>query len=148
MIAFEEQLMVINLAESIPEIAQCYPLLVQLHPYLIAETFVEQVQRMQHDRYQIAYLQTDDRVVSVAGFHIGESFAWRKYLYVDDLVTDPEVRSQGYGSKLLSWLAEYAEHHQCVQLHLDSRVTRHPAHKFYLNQGLIIGGYHFLMELR
>lgn len=138
----------IKLAESIPDIEKCYPVLSQLHPYILEKDFVGLVQQQhQQNGYQLVYIAIAHVVKAVAGFHFGESFGWRKYLYVDDLVTDKASRSQGYGGELFSWLVEYAQQNFCVQLHLDSRVTRYSAHKFYLNQGMIIGGYHFVREL-
>ena len=136
-----------KLAETDAEILACFPVLRQLHEYLIEDTFVTQVRRLESSGYRLLYLSSFGVVQSVAGFHLGESFAWRKYLYVDDLVTDGVSRSNGYGAKLIEWLASYAKANACEQLHLDTRVTRYATHKFYLNQGLFIGGYHFLVSL-
>lgn len=137
----------IGIAATASDLHQCYGVLAQLHPHLSEPSFIESFQRQQNNGYKLAYLKANGIVKSVAGFHIGESFAWQKYLYIDDFVTDASCRSQGYGQTLLNWLKEYAKENHCVQLHLDSRVTRYATHKFYLNQGLIIGGYHFLTEL-
>lgn len=137
----------INLATSIPAIAKCYPVLAQLHPSLSEADFIDAVHVLQSKGYQLASLSVADQVKSVAGFHLAESLGWRKYLYIDDLATDETARSQGYGQQLFQWLIRYGQTHACEQLHLDSRVTRYAAHKFYLNQGMIIGGYHFMMNL-
>jgi len=87
-------------------------------------------------------------VRAAAGFHLGESFGWKKYLYVEDLVTDEEFRRLGCGEKLVAWMVAHARRHGCEQVHLDTRVTRYAAHKFYLDRGFIIGGHHFLMILQ
>lgn len=137
----------VSIAESNLEIEKCYSILSQLHPHLQQNYFLEMVHRQQQRGYQLAYLSESDIVKSVAGFHIAESFSWKKHLYVHDFVTDENSRSQGCGSTLLTWLVDHARVNDCEQLHLDSRVTRYATHKFYLNKGLIIGGYHFLMEL-
>ena len=97
--------------------------------------------------YQLVYLVDEEDVKTVAGFHVGESFGWGKYLYIDDLVTDAQCRSQGFGEKLVTWLCNYAREHACAQIHLDSRVTRFATHKFYLNKDFYIGGHHFLRHI-
>ncbi len=138
--------MTIHLAQTTAAIAQCFPVMVQLRPHLTESEFIEQVLRQQTAGYHLAYLETPTphpQIVAVAGFRITENLAWGQFLYVDDLVTNGTARSQGYGHQLLTWLVAYAQEYHCTQIHLDSGVMRHQAHKFYLNQGLIITGYHF-----
>lgn len=138
----------IQLATSSTDLGRCYPVMAQLRPHLSKEEFVKQVERQQQIDYHLAYLESGQVVQAIAGFCIRESLAWSKHLYIDDLVTDEASRSKGYGNLLLSWLIDYAKQNDCLQLHLDSGVTRSAAHKFYLNQGFIIGGYHFAKELK
>lgn len=68
-------------------------------------------------------------------------------MYIADMVTLESVRSQGYGEQMLAFAINHARQQGCTQVHLDSRVIRHSAHKFYINQGFIQGGYHFHMLL-
>jgi hypothetical protein len=91
----------INLAETDQEIAACFPVLRQLHEYLVEDAFVSHVRRLETQGYTLLFLFDSGMVKSVAGFHLGESFGWKKHIYVDDLVTDSESRSQGYGASLL-----------------------------------------------
>lgn len=137
----------IKIADTDNEIAACYPVLCQLREDLVEDSFVKRVRNFEQNGYALAYLATGNRVKSVAGFHLGESFAWKRYLYVDDLVTDDEARGQGYGAAMIDWLYQYARDNACAQFHLDSSVTRYETHRFYLNRGLFIGGYHFLASL-
>ncbi|GAB4382682.1 MAG: hypothetical protein Kow00121_43300 [Elainellaceae cyanobacterium] len=143
----EPKMTSIRLAKTISELKQCYPIFVQLHTDLTEADFLSTIPRLQASGYQMAYLEVNNAAKSVAGFHLGESFGWKKHLYIADLVTDQNSRSAGYGQLLLTWLKDYAKKQNCVSLHLDSKVTRHAAHKFYLNQNLIISGYHFLTEI-
>ncbi len=129
------------------DIARCYPVMKELRPGLSAESFVSDVRRLQRSGYRLAWLQDAGSVVAVAGFHLGESFAWGRYLYVDDLVTAEAQRSKGYGTVLLSWLADFAVQQGCRALHLDSGVQRTAAHRFYLREGMQQASYHFVMPL-
>lgn len=139
--------MTIKLADSAAALEQCFPIMVQLRPHLHRDEFLQQVARQQAAGYHIAYIEVEQNVQAVAGFRISENLAWGKFLYIDDLVTDEAVRSHGYGGQLLTWIADYAHQQGCTQLHLDSGVIRYAAHKFYLNQGFIISGYHFFRQL-
>ncbi len=78
-----------------------------------------------------------------AGFRIVEFLAWGRFLYVDDLVTAENSRSEGQGKRMLDWLASLAREEGCGQLQLDSGVQRHDAHRFYFREGMKISSYHF-----
>lgn len=140
--------MEIYLAETAEQLARCYPVMAQLRPHLSESAFIEQVQRQQQtDRYQIACLEDDGHVRSVAGFRWMEKLANGSCLYVDDLVTDEAARSRGYGDKMLDWLVERARAHGCDAFILDSGVHRARAHRFYFRKGMHIADYHFILKL-
>lgn len=137
----------VKLAATAEQIQACYPIMMQLRPHLEASGFVAKVRRQMQMGYQLAYLSDQDQVFSVAGFRLSESLSWGRFLYVDDLVTDVQVRSQSYGRHLLDWLIHYACQHHCHQFHLDSGLQRLEAHRFYQREGLQISGYHFVLNL-
>jgi len=138
---------VIRTAETDADIARCFPVMSQLRPHLTADQFVAQVQRQRAvDRFHLAYLAALDIVRAVAGFRFGECLAWGRFLYVDDLVTDSTVRSQGFGGELFDWLVKQAADDGCDQLHLDSGVQRFDAHRFYLGKRMAITCHHFTIK--
>ena len=135
--------MKIELAKSESDIEEAGRLLIQLRPQYSLEGIVDQIKKQQHAGYQIACAKEDELIVGVAGFVVGEKLAWGKHVYVDDLVTDQEKRSTGVGAALIAWLREYGEENGCQQLHLDSSVVKHPAHRFYLRNVFNIASHHF-----
>lgn len=137
----------IYLAKADAEIARCFDVIVELRPHLQREDFVERVRRQMQQGFQLAALEVDETVVSAAGFRMAENFAWGRYLYVDDLVTAAAHRSDGWGAKLLLWIADFARQHNRDELHLDSGVTRFGAHRFYLNHRMDITSHHFRLTL-
>jgi GNAT superfamily N-acetyltransferase len=139
--------MLIQFAEADAQIMACFAVLVQLRPHLKQSNFLAQIRRQKQDGFQLAFVEQDTQVVAVAGFHISECLAWGQFLYVYDLVVDEAERSKGYGQKLLAWLIELAQHHNCQQLHLDSGVQRFDAHRFYLQQRMNITSHHFSTNL-
>lgn len=139
--------MQIHIAESDEQIARCFPVIVQLRPHLEPTEFGDRVQRQRQMGYHLACLETDDRVVAVAGFRLSECLASGPFLYVDDLVVDAAVRSCQYGQHLFQWLVDYAHRHHCQELRLDSGVQRFDAHRFYLRQRMNITSHHFVLKL-
>ncbi|MCF6324570.1 MAG: GNAT family N-acetyltransferase [Gammaproteobacteria bacterium] len=145
--------MKIIVAKTEQAIAACFPVMFELRPHLIQETFVERVRQQQSQGYRLAYLDATEGEVSgqpvaLAGFRISNNLAWGKFLYVDDLVTSAKQRSHGYGKALLSWLHEYAIKEDCSQLHLDSGMQRKEAHRFYEREQIIVTGFHFARNLK
>lgn len=138
----------IRIATSDTEIAACYPVMRELRPQLVEDEFVSRVWRQEIAGYRLAYIQTADGIVAVAGFRIGENLAWGRHLYVDDLVTLPAHRSRGYGSALLAWLRAYAAREGCGQLHLESGMQRKDAHRFYEREGMTVTSLHFAEQLK
>ena len=137
----------IRIATTDAELAACYPVMRELRPHIGEEHFLSQVRRQERASYRLAYVQDQDRVVAVAGFRVGESLSWGKFLYVDDLVTHSGYRSKGYGATLLSWLKEHATLQGCKQIHLDSGAQRKDAHRFYEREGMSLIGFHFFENL-
>ena len=90
-----------------------------------------------------------ETAAAVAGFRIAENLTWGRYLYVDDLSTDPRFRGRGHADALFAWLVAEARRSGCGELHLDSGVgpERETAHRFYFNHGLRITTYHFAAPL-
>jgi GNAT superfamily N-acetyltransferase len=139
--------MSIQLAESDPQILECFPVLSQLRPHLKQSNFLAQIQQQKRLGYQLVFVEQDSQIVAVAGFSISECLAWGQFLYVYDLVVDEAVRSKRYGQSLLEWLIGFAKNHNCQQLHLDSGVQRFDAHRFYLQQRMNITSHHFSLIL-
>lgn len=114
------------------------------------ETFVQWVNRQQRpEGYRIAaaFLPGMSDAVAAAGFRIQHQLSRGTMLYVDDLVTLPEHRSNGYAGLVFDWLVAEAHRHGCEQLHLDSGHQRYDAHRFYLKHGMVMNAHHFAMQV-
>ncbi|HEX3968369.1 MAG TPA: GNAT family N-acetyltransferase [Edaphobacter sp.] len=137
----------IQIAATPAEIDRCFPVMSQLRPKLIAAEFAGRVQAQQGEGYQLAFLENDGSIVSVAGFRVQNMLSSGKTLYVDDLVTDSAVRSQGHGEAMLQWLIDLAREAGCTSFSLDSGTHRQEAHAFYLRNRLRITSFHFHLPL-
>lgn len=131
------------------EIARCFPVMRQLRTHFEEEgKFVEQVERQRGAGFRMAFLEDgSDEIRAVAGYRMSESLYAGRFCYVDDLVTDAEGRSLGYGGVLFDWLVAAARTAGCGRLELDSGVQRFAAHRFYLTKRMIISSHHFSLEL-
>lgn len=97
--------------------------------------------------YRLTALFVGGRPHALAGYRMLTSAAAGRHFYVDDLVTLPEARSNGYGGELLTYLVEHARARGCAQIILDSGTHRMDAHRFYFREGLTITDFHFRRDL-
>jgi GNAT superfamily N-acetyltransferase len=137
----------IGLARTPEQIGRCSDVMRELRPHIKAIDFAARVLQQQEEGYQLAFLELDRVVRSVAGFRILNLLFSGRTLYIDDLVTHSGDRSRGYGAALFDWLVEHARANGCEHLTLDSGVQRFAAHRFYLNRGMDITSHHFQLKL-
>ena len=135
--------MEVQLADQNTNLKKLAEVLHQLRPQFSINNIAKQIKEQREQGYQLAYISKNNTILCVAGFVFGKKLAWGKHIYVDDLVTNDEGRSQRAGATMIKWLKQHAVEHDCQQLHLDSGVQRYMAHKFYLREGFIIASHHF-----
>jgi GNAT superfamily N-acetyltransferase len=141
--------MKIQLATTDEEIQSCFPAMQELRPFLKENEFVARVRQLMKSGFQLVYIKTEDgKVPAVGGFRFEEMLHRGKCIYLDDLSTMAEFRSEGYGGKILDWLLELAKKEGCHSFHLDSGVQRFDAHRFYLRKKFNITGHHFAIQFR
>ena len=138
----------IRLAQTDDEITACFPVMRQLREHLVDTEFLQRIKLQQRGGYRLCYLTDGELVRSVAGFRLIENLASGRVLYIDDLVTDHDARSNGYGQKVLNWLMEQGRAGECDTLELDSGVQRFGAHRFYLRNRMDISSHHFRIHLK
>ena len=126
------------------ELRAVWPLVSQLRPAFDEDRFVVQMRRQITDGCRAtALFDADGAARAFAGWRVLEMLAVGKHIYVDDLVTDADARSRGFGKALLDWLKAEATRMGCARLQLDSGTQRQDAHAFYLREGLRIEAFHF-----
>ena len=141
--------MSVHLATNSIDIARCFDVLRELRPTLENEAdLIAKVLQQQGEGYQLALLEDEGTVVTVAGFRIHNILATGLTLYVDDLVTGEAFRSQGHGKTMLDWLIAHAREQGCATFSLDSGTHRQSAHAFYFREGMRISSFHFHLPLK
>jgi GNAT superfamily N-acetyltransferase len=139
---------VIDRIESDEQILATSDVMRQLRPHIKAKDYLPIVRRMMaSDGYRLAGVRDGGVVRAVAGYRFMEMLYCGRILYVDDLITDEQGRSHGFGKRLLEWLKEEARSRSCDELHLDSGVQRGQAHRFYFREGMTINAFHFHEKL-
>ncbi|WP_410210033.1 GNAT family N-acetyltransferase [Aquirhabdus sp.] len=124
---------------------QCFSLMQELRPHLTdAATFTQQVIRQQTQGYRLLAAKQDSKVVALAGYRLQENLIYGRFIYVDDLVTSPDLRGQRLGEQLMDAIKAEVMRQHCAHLVLDTGLGNALAQRFYFRQGFLSKGMHFV----
>lgn len=114
------------------EILQAFPVINQLRTHLTEKDYLDLVtEAMEKDMYKMFALLDEGKIVAVTGFKPMITLYYGRFVWVCDLVTDTNKRSNGYGEKLLSFVHEWSEKNGYKSVALSSNLQRTDAHRFY-----------------
>lgn len=139
--------MLVELTAGDPRWASALPVLQELRPHLSPQLLDQVIGEGATQGLRFTALFEEEECVAVAGWRIIANTSAIRKLYVDDLCTSSQVRSQGHGSTLLNALIEMAKENECSRIELDSGVQRFEAHRFYLRERMDIDAHHFSRRL-
>ena len=97
--------------------------------------------------YECHGIYWDTKLVGVFGLWFATRHYAGKTCEADHVYIDDNYRNKGIGKAVFAWIFEYAKCKGCETSELNSYVSNYPSHKFYMNQGYNILGYHFLKKL-
>ncbi|MFN3640753.1 MAG: GNAT family N-acetyltransferase [Flavobacterium sp.] len=129
-----------TLEEMIPQ----FKLVQELYPEMTFEKYTELLQKMLPHNYRQIVAYDGLQPVGLSGIWVGHKLWCEKYLEMDNVVVHSNYRSKGIGKLLYDFIEKLAVEEQCQMLALDSYTTNFAAHKFFLNQGLVPKGFHFI----
>ena len=133
------------LKEQIPQIL---PLIQKLGNYQFPDaTLQSRFEEMFEQNYECYGIFYRERLVGVFGLWIMTRHYAGRSCEPDHIFIEEEYRNKGFGKDLFEFIYKYAEEKGCETTELNSYVSNYRSHKFYLNQGYEIKGYHFLKKL-
>jgi GNAT superfamily N-acetyltransferase len=126
--------MTIRELQTDTDILSAFPLMKVLRERISATTFLDEIRGQQDRGYRLMAGFERDRLVVLAGIRRAHTLSRGDHLFVDDLVSDPEVRGAGYGREMMRWLAYHAAAEKIPRIYLDARIT---AKGFYEKLGFV-----------
>jgi ribosomal protein S18 acetylase RimI-like enzyme len=132
-----------------PDIDEATRLLGQLNPDTPMPLVKERLSTIMadHGHYFVVGAFDGGRMVGLCGAWVATKIWCGKYLEIDNLVVDAELRSGGIGSALIRHLEELGHKLDCRILVLDSYTANHPSHRLYHRLGFEIWGFHFVKPI-
>ncbi|AEN05405.1 GCN5-related N-acetyltransferase [halophilic archaeon DL31] len=110
---------------------EAFPVLNQLRDHLTEEAYLTYLRDMREEGYRLFAAFDDEVIVAVAGVTPGTNFYNGRHLFVYDLVTRADRRSEGHGGRLMRFVEDWARDHGCETIVLESGRCREDAHRFY-----------------
>jgi GNAT superfamily N-acetyltransferase len=124
--------------------AAIVPLANKLHPHKpAAEISAYLADMFTFPTYHCFGLWQHGKLVAVSNGWITVRFYSGKQLEVDNVIVDPDIRSQGVGKYFFQQIQAWAQQHDCKTIELNTYVQNSKSHKFYFNEGYAILGFHF-----
>ena len=117
------------------ELDAAFELLKQLRTHLTFESFRENISKLKKENYELWSLQDNGSIVALAGLRTYTDFVRGTHLYVDDLVVDQNLRSQGYGAKLLAFTEKLCSEKGLPSLRLACAHENKKGYSFYQREG-------------
>jgi len=102
----------------------------------------------QHEHYELYGAFDGKQLVAVCGAWVATKLWCGRYLEIDNIVTHPDRRSQGAGTRLMEAMEKIARERDCEILVLDSYASNTASHRLYHRLGFEIKGFHFVKGLR
>jgi GNAT superfamily N-acetyltransferase len=118
-----------------------------LYPEFTFEKYEELLDEIIPNNYKQAAVFHDGKCLGISGFWIGTKLWCGKYLELDNVIVNPNYRSQGVGKLLTEYLQQKALDEGCKSVALDAYTNNFAAHKFYYNHGFVPKGFHFVKFL-
>lgn len=120
------------------------PLANKLHPAMPADRIRGYLDEMfDLPTYHCFSLWQNGKLVALSNGWITVRFYSGKQLEVDNVIVDPDLRSQGVGKYFFQQIHAWARQHDCKTIELNTYVQNSKSHKFYFNEDYAILGFHF-----
>ncbi|WP_084519494.1 GNAT family N-acetyltransferase [Christiangramia echinicola] len=111
------------------------------------EILKERLLEMFDQNYECFGIYLENRLIGVFGLWFMTRHYAGRSCEVDHIFIEEELQGKGIGKSLFEFIHQYAASKDCETIELNSYVENFGSHKFYMNLGYIIRGYHFLKKL-
>jgi len=125
-----------RLIETEEQAVQVFPVMRELREALDVDGFLNLLEAARRESgYRLLGAYENDQCLGLMGYRVLTDFVHGRHLYIDDLVTSKERRSQGLGSHFLERAKHIARLEGCGRLRLCTGVANERGKRFYEKNG-------------
>jgi ribosomal protein S18 acetylase RimI-like enzyme len=131
------------------DLLPCVATMRHLRPHLEKDdaVVVARFRRQMAQGYRLAGIVQEDRPVALIGFRLSENLVFGPFLYIDDVVVDPDARGGGLAAKMLEAVREIAVAAELNLMALDTALSNATAQNVYHKAGFETVAYHLIQRL-
>ncbi len=130
------------------DVSVVLPFLKKLHGEPPAEEILQKrLLEMFDQNYECFGIYNGQNLIGVFGLWFMTRHYAGRTCEVDHVYIESEFQNKGIGKVLFQFIHDYIISKGSETVELNSYVENFPSHKFYMNLGYIIRGYHFLKKL-
>ena len=133
------------LLKDILEMEVSFPLIKELYAEMTMENYRKMLSEMTSNYGQLL-VYNNNQLAGVCGFWIGTKLWCGKYLELDNVIVSAPFRSLGIGKMMCDYLVKKAKQEECNMMCLDAYTDNFQAGKFYMNQGFVPRGFHYIRQ--
>ena len=124
------------------------PLVKKLNNDKISEDLLKKrFSEMVVQNYECAIVLDGNKIIGVSGLWFCTRHYSGKSVEPDHVYIEEAYRGKGIGKQFFKWIYDYVKSKGYETIELNAYVSNSPSHKFYLNEGFKILGFHFLKSL-
>ncbi|MGC6430120.1 MAG: GNAT family N-acetyltransferase [Jejuia sp.] len=129
-------------------ITSIVPLVEKLNDYRISKEELEsRCLEMVEQNYECAVILDNDTIIGVCGIWYCTRHYAGKSTEVDHVYIEEDYQGKGLGKAFFKWIYDHVKAKGYKTVELNTYVSNYASHKFYMNEGFKILGYHFLKKL-
>ena len=130
------------------QINSIIPLVQKLNNHKVTEAVLKQrFSEMVTQNYECAAIYDGEKLIGIAGMWFCTRHYSGRSVELDHVFIDDGYRKKGLGKQFMKCIYDYVALKGYQTIELNTYVQNYPSHKFYMNEGFEILGYHFLKKL-
>lgn len=129
-------------------ITSVVPLVEKLNNYKVSKTeLTMRFLEMAEQNYECAVIIDKENIIGVCGIWFCTRHYSGKSAEVDHVYIEDTYKGQGLGKHFFNWIYNHVKQKGYNIVELNTYVSNTRSHKFYMNEGFEILGYHFFKKL-
>ena len=130
------------------QINSIIPLVLKLTNNKTTEAVLKQrFAEMVTQNYECSAIYDGEKLIGIAGLWYSTRHYSGRSVELDHVYIDDSYRRKGLGKQFMKCIYDYVAQKGYQSVELNTYVQNYLSHKFYMNEGFEILGYHFLKKL-
>lgn len=125
------------------DIYSIIPLLKILNNTISDDILKQRLDEMVTQGYKCIGIYDEKKLIGICGIWILTKYYVGRHIEPDNIIISPEYQNQKIGTRLMSWIYDYAKKNNCIASELNCYAGNKQAHRFWEKEGYEVIALHF-----